>query len=60
VDNGVNDYNLLLEGNKSLLVGCNDFRYWCEDLKAELEEARYDAQKKTIEGLGLPKLTAST
>jgi hypothetical protein len=49
VDNGVNDYNLLLEGNKSLLVERNDFRYRCEDLKAKLAEAHSDAQKKVAD-----------
>jgi hypothetical protein len=43
VDNGVDDYNLLLEGNKSLLAESNDFHYRCEDLKAELVEARSNA-----------------
>jgi hypothetical protein len=49
VDNGVDDYNLLLEGNKSLLAERNDFHYRCEDLKDELAEAHYDAQKKTTD-----------
>jgi hypothetical protein len=31
MDNGVEDYNLLMEGNKSLLAECNDFCYHCED-----------------------------
>jgi hypothetical protein len=43
VDNGVEDYNLLLEGNKILLAERNDFRYRCEDLKAELAEVHSDA-----------------
>jgi hypothetical protein len=47
VDNGVEDYNLLMEGNKSLLVERNDFHYSCEDLKAELVEVRFDAEKRT-------------
>jgi hypothetical protein len=47
VDNGVNDYNLLMEGNKSLLAERNDFRYRCEDLKAELAEVHSDAEKRT-------------
>jgi hypothetical protein len=47
VDNGVDDYNLLLKGNKSLLAEHNDFCYRCEDLKAELAKAHFDAQKKT-------------
>jgi hypothetical protein len=47
VDNGVNNYNLLMEGNKSLLAERNDFRYRCEDLKAELAEVHSDAEKRT-------------
>jgi hypothetical protein len=47
VDNGVKDYNLLLEGNKSLLAEHNDFHYHCEDLKAELAEVHSDAEKRT-------------
>jgi hypothetical protein len=47
VDNGVKDYNLLMEGNKSLLAECNDFHYRCKDLKAELAEVRFDAKKRT-------------
>jgi hypothetical protein len=49
VDNGVDDYNLLLEGNKTLLAERNDFHYRCDDLKVELEEARSDAQKKIVD-----------
>jgi hypothetical protein len=49
MDNGVNDYNLLLVGNKSLLAECNDFHYHCEYLKVELAEARSDAQKKAVD-----------
>jgi hypothetical protein len=64
VDNGLDDYNLLMEGNKSLLAERNDFCYRCEDLKAELAEAHSDAQKKTadleVRGLGPLKLTSST
>jgi hypothetical protein len=49
VDNGVDDYNLLLEGNKSLLAESNDFHYHCKDLKAELVEARSNAQWRTAD-----------
>jgi hypothetical protein len=49
VDNGVEDYILLLEGNKSLLAERNDFHYRCEDLKAELTEVHSDAQKRTAD-----------
>jgi hypothetical protein len=43
VDNGVEDYILLLEGNKILLAERNDFHYRCEDLNAELAEVHSDA-----------------
>jgi hypothetical protein len=46
MDNGVEDYHLPMEGNKSLLVVCNDFRYHCEGLKVELAEVRSDAEKR--------------
>jgi hypothetical protein len=36
VDIGIKDYNLLMEGNKSLLAECNDFQYRCQDLQVEL------------------------
>jgi hypothetical protein len=32
VENGIEDYDLLLEGNKSLLAERDDFHYHCEDL----------------------------
>jgi hypothetical protein len=32
MENGVEDYGLLLEGNKSLLAERDDFCYHCEDL----------------------------
>jgi hypothetical protein len=32
VENGNKDYDLLLEGNKSLLAERDDFCYHCEDL----------------------------
>jgi hypothetical protein len=36
-----------MEGNKSLLAERNDFRYHCEDLKAELAEVHSNAEKRT-------------
>jgi hypothetical protein len=48
VNNEVEDYNLLLEGNKSLVAECNDFHYRCEDLKGEVAEVFSDAEKRTI------------
>jgi hypothetical protein len=49
MDNGVEDYNLLMEGNKSLLAEHNDFHYRCEDLKVGLLEVRSDAGKRTFD-----------
>jgi hypothetical protein len=46
VDNGVEGYSLLLEGNKSLLAERIDFRCRCEDLRVELVEVRCDAKKR--------------
>jgi hypothetical protein len=46
VDNGIKDYDLLLEGNKSLLAECDDFRYHCEDLQVEFAEVRSHAKKQ--------------
>jgi hypothetical protein len=49
VDIGVEDYKLLMEGNKSLLGERNDFCYRCEDLKVELADARSNAEKGTAD-----------
>jgi peptidoglycan hydrolase CwlO-like protein len=46
MDNGVEDYNLLLMGNHSLLAECNDFKYHCENLEKELAEVRSDIKKR--------------
>jgi hypothetical protein len=46
VDNGVEDYNLLMEGNKNLLAERNDFCHHCEDLKVELAGVCSDAKKR--------------
>jgi hypothetical protein len=46
VDNGIEDYNRLMEGNKSLLAERNDFQYRFEDLQVELREAHFDAKKQ--------------
>jgi hypothetical protein len=45
-DNGVEDYNLLMAGNSSLLAKRNDFHYRCEDLEKELAEVRSDTGKR--------------
>jgi hypothetical protein len=46
VDNGVEDYNLLMAGNSSLLAKRNDFHYRCEDLEKGLAEVRSDSGKR--------------
>jgi hypothetical protein len=46
MENGIEDYDLLLEGNKSLLAERDDFCYHCEDLRAELAEVRSRAKKQ--------------
>jgi hypothetical protein len=46
VDNGIEDYDMLLEGNKSLLAEHDDIRFYCEDLQAELAEVCSDAKKQ--------------
>jgi hypothetical protein len=46
VENGIEDYDLLLEGNKSLLAQCDDFRYHCDDLRAELVEVRSGSKEQ--------------
>jgi hypothetical protein len=47
VNTGIEDYNLLMDGNKSLLAERDEFYYYCKDLSAELAEAHYDAEKRT-------------
>jgi hypothetical protein len=46
VDGGIEDFDLLLEGNKSLIDVHNDLQYRCEDLHVELAEVRSDAKKR--------------
>jgi hypothetical protein len=45
VDAGIEDYDLLMEGNKSLLAERNEFCYHCEDLNVELAKVHSDAEK---------------
>jgi hypothetical protein len=45
MDIGVEDYTLLMEGNKSLLAERDD-RHRCECLEVEVAEVRFDAKKK--------------
>jgi hypothetical protein len=46
VDNGIEDYDLLLEGNKSFLAERDNLRFRCEDLQAELAEVSSDTKKQ--------------
>jgi hypothetical protein len=48
VETGIYDYILLMDGNKSLLAEHDELCYCCEDLSAELAEARSEAEKKTV------------
>jgi hypothetical protein len=47
VNNGIEDYNLLMEGNKRLLAEHDEFLYCYKDLNVELGEVRSDAKKRT-------------
>jgi hypothetical protein len=40
---GIEDYNLLMLGNESLLAECNELCYHTEDLDSELAKVRTDA-----------------
>jgi hypothetical protein len=46
VDNGIEDFNLLMADNSSLLAERNDFHYHCEDLEKERVELRSEAWKR--------------
>jgi hypothetical protein len=46
VNNGIEDYDLLMEGSKSLLAERDDFHCHCEDLQVELAEVHSDAKKQ--------------
>jgi hypothetical protein len=63
VDIGVEDYTLLMEGNKRLVAERDDFHHCCEGLDAEVAEVRSYAKKKVADlemRVSLPKLIAST
>jgi hypothetical protein len=49
VDHGIEDYNLLVIGNKSLLSERNDLKCRCEEVHAALAEAHSDAKKRVAE-----------
>jgi hypothetical protein len=44
VDAGIEDYNLLMEGNKSLLAERDEFRYRSSDLETEPSQVRSNAK----------------
>jgi SMC interacting uncharacterized protein involved in chromosome segregation len=46
VDLVIEDYNLVVTGNKKLASECDKLKHRCEGLKAELSEARSDAHKR--------------
>jgi hypothetical protein len=46
IDHGIEDYNLLVMGNKSLASECDELKSRCEGPQAELAEARSDAEKR--------------
>jgi hypothetical protein len=59
IDHGIEDYNLLVMGNKSLASECDELKSRCEGPQAELAEARSDAEKRVAflrQELGLLKL----
>jgi DNA repair exonuclease SbcCD ATPase subunit len=49
VDHSIEDYILLVIGNKSLLSERNDLKSHCEDLQAALAKARSDAKKRVAD-----------
>jgi hypothetical protein len=58
MDHSIEDYNLLVMGNKSLLSKCNELKCHCEDLQAALVEARSDAKKRVADLEAKVKTTA--
>jgi hypothetical protein len=48
VDHGIEDYDLLVMGNKSLASERDELESHCEGLQAELAGARYDAKKRVV------------
>jgi hypothetical protein len=49
VDHSVEDYNLLVMGNKSLLSERNELKCHCEELQVALAEARSNAKKRVVD-----------
>jgi hypothetical protein len=49
MDHSVEDYNLLVMGNRSLWSERNELKSHCEDLQATLVEAHSDAKKRVAD-----------
>jgi hemerythrin-like domain-containing protein len=49
VDHSIEDYNLLVMGNQSLLCEHNELKCRCEDLQATLVEAHSDTKKRVVD-----------
>jgi hypothetical protein len=49
VDHSIEDYNMLVIGNKSLLSECDDLKCRYEDLQASLVETPSDAKKRVAD-----------
>jgi formiminotetrahydrofolate cyclodeaminase len=49
VDHSIEDYNLVVIGNKSLLSKRNDLKCRWEDLQAALAEAHSNAKKRVVD-----------
>jgi hypothetical protein len=49
MDNSIEDYNLLVTGNKSLFSEHNELKCRCKDLQAALVEACSDAKKRVAD-----------
>jgi chromosome segregation ATPase len=49
VDAVIEDYDMLMEGNKSLLTERDKFHYHCKDLKVEVARVRSDVEKNVAD-----------
>jgi hypothetical protein len=49
VDHSIEDYNLLVMGNKSLLSERNELKCHCEDLQVALVETCSDTKKRVAD-----------
>jgi hypothetical protein len=46
VHHGIEDYNLMVTGNKKLASKCDKLKHQCEGLQAQLSEARSNTKRK--------------